>query len=161
MTYLTSGHLFPSQTFKSYIKGHEIFDSEGGIKNNSFVNNNDYYPEQRGDVKTKTKGDDKNGQYTYTSIAAIPDGEITAFIKNEVALNDKNNFIHTPSAGVLFCSSLDENKWEFRNLKMHKSGFLGTNPNQKFNPTSKMTKFNLQNSKGSEATTYKGIGTIK
>lgn len=100
MTYLTSGHLFPSQTFKSFIKGPEYFDSETGIKNNSFVQNNDYYPEQNRDMK-KTKGDEK-GQYTYTSIPGIPDGEITAFIRNEIALNEKNNFIHTPTAGVLF-----------------------------------------------------------
>ena len=45
---------------------------------------------------------DKTGQYTYTSVSGIVEGDIASFIKNELAINDKNNFIHTPSAGVLF-----------------------------------------------------------
>lgn len=133
-----------SQTFKTLIKEKEYFDSEGGIKNNSLINCNDYYPEIVKAFK-KTKGDVKNGHYTYTSISGMVDCDITAFIKNEAAINDKNNFIHTPSAGVLFCSSLDPNKVHTSDLQF------------RFNPTSKIARFNLQSSKGSEATTSKAM----
>lgn len=133
-----------SQTFKACIQEQEYFDSEGGIKNLSFINCNDYYPDFRNRFK-KTKGDDKLGQYTYTSISGMVDSDITSFIKNEAAINDKNNFIHTPSAGVLFCSSLDGNKVNTSEMQF------------RFNPTAKINKFNLQSSKGSEATTSKAM----
>lgn len=73
------------------------------------------------------------------------DADITSFIKNEIAINDKNNFIHTPSAGVLFCSSLDANKVNTSEIQF------------RFNPTAKINKFNMQSSKGSEATTSKAM----
>jgi len=47
---MSVNRLFPSQTFK-HIKGQQYFESEGGIKNNSFINNNDYYPGQHREMK--------------------------------------------------------------------------------------------------------------
>lgn len=152
LTYLSANQIISSQTFKTYLKGQEYFESEGGIKNSSFINCNDYYPELL-KVFKKTKGDVKTGQYTYTSISGMVDGEITAFIKNEAAINDKNNFLHTPSAGVLFCSSLEANK------------VLTSDMRFRFNPTAKIVRMNLQSSRGSEATTAKAkmkyIGPLK
>jgi hypothetical protein len=144
LTYLSGNQVAVSQVFRTFNKGQEfLFDSAGGIKNSSVINGNDYYPEFKRVLKTK--GDNKMGQDTYTSISGIIDGDLTAFIRNEAAMNERNNFIHTPSAGVLFCSSLGCNK-------------INTSEcNFRFGPTSKIVKIHLQSSKGSEATTSKAM----
>jgi hypothetical protein len=71
------------------------------------------------------------------------DADITSFIRNEAAINEKNNLVHFPSAGMLFCSSLDPNKVNTDLIQL------------KLNPTTKNVRFYLQSSKGSEATTSK------
>ena len=90
----------------------------------------------------KTK-DDMKGNYTF--ISGLYNGEVASFIRNEMAINEKNSFIHTPFAGVLFCSSLDANR-----------SHITDDWHSKLNPTSKIERFNhLQSSKDSEATTAK------
>lgn len=175
-----------SQTFKTYLKGQEYFEYEGGIKNSSFINWNEYYPEFRKEFK-KTRDDAKNELWAQFKSSFLAERRATGpnvkfngsalesklrnlewgdeqndvslytlqyqewlnekslhFI-NEAAINEKNNFLHTPFAGILFWTSLDSHKVHTSDLHF------------KFNPTAKNVKLNLQSSKGSEATTSKAM----
>ncbi|CAI2368785.1 unnamed protein product [Moneuplotes crassus] len=150
LPYLSSKHAIPPQTL-IYYPGNSL-EGEGYTKENSSINWNEQFIDERIrdslylNPRTFMKlKDEINGKYNHTFISGIYNCEFASFVRNEITINERNNFIHTPYAGVLFCSSQDSQK-------SHMSSACLT----RLNPTSKIGRLqNLQSSKGSEATTAK------